>query len=459
MIQGTLDRLHFGDLLHWLQMGGISGRLTLHDDRGDRRLDFLEGRVVYASSTVPGERFASWLASRNVLPAIEVRRLLAIAMLRRSLFTDLLITEGGLTSEGLKRSLTDLAETITSRILFSAEVRFEFDPAYPVRDLLALNIDVEPSHLLMEAARRSDEDRQPARREASLELPFVGQAFEEFFWTLIQEGIPSNEPVDGSSLVRLHRLVRDIVGTLAQWLASSPGLVPMPSNQTARIAGDLGGDREISLFGLPHATWNQMVLACSVRGPDRHRPLMLGKLERAAAALDLWLDLTSSEFWHRPETKKLDELTVRVAADWSRRAKAAAPHLGVDPETASLAAHLITVPTDLVLWVLATLPVPNRSLRQVLLQQLPQRVGSALAHIADFPAAFAYLFEPKTPTPLGLCLSLAREGLPSAVVWPQTMPTDDESVLEIASPSALAMASDAVREVIEEGSGEHAAVG
>jgi len=70
MIRGNLDRLHFGDLLHWLELGGHTGRLTLTDDTGERRLDLLHGRVVYISSTIPEERLATWLTRDGLLGAV-----------------------------------------------------------------------------------------------------------------------------------------------------------------------------------------------------------------------------------------------------------------------------------------------------------------------------------------------------------------------------------------------------
>ncbi|MFV2071040.1 MAG: DUF4388 domain-containing protein [Thermoanaerobaculales bacterium] len=450
MIQGNLDRLHFGDLLEWLQMGGISGRLVLLDDFGQRRLDFLDGRIVYVSSTVPEERLATVLARRKLVPTDELRKILALAILRQTLFTDLLIARSGLAPDELQRNLIDLAEAITSRVLFAPNIRFELDPAYPVRELLGLSLDVEPRHLLLEAARRTDEGPLSTEQEERHDLPFTGEAFESFFWDLVREGFTREEPVDGEGMNALHSLIRDIVGTLAQWLASSPGLVPLPSGQSEGIARDLGREQTIGLFGLPHTTWNQMVLACSLRSSERRRPLKLNHLEAYATELDLWEEMTGSECWRRPHADKLDRLTHRAAVLWSRGAAAAAVPLGVDPETASLAAHLVTVPTDLVLWVLTTLPVPHRHLRQALLRHLPRRVGSSLARLADFPAAIRYLFDPQTPTPLGVCLHLSRENLPSASAWPQTVPRDDDSLLEIASPAALAFAAEAVREALEE---------
>ena len=459
MIQGTLDRLHFGDLLQWLQMGGVSGRLTLRDARGERRLDFNKGRVCYASSTVPKERLATWLATRSLVPVEELRRILAASMLRRAFFTDLLIAEGGVKKEGLRASLTELAETITSRILISHQMEFTFEPDHPVLDILGVSLDVEPSHLLLGAARRSDEDEGIDDDEGSYDLAFSGEAFESLFWKLTRDGITGDDLVDGERMSELHDLVRDIVSTLSQWLAASPGLVPSPSGQIEGLAASALSGEPVCLFGLPHAAWNQMVLACTLHSGNSRGPLTLGALEKIAGALDLWEEMTRSEYLRRPDAGRLDDFICRGVATWSRAAAAAAPHLGVDPETATLAAHLTAVPTDLVLWVVTTLPVPHHGLRKTLLVELSRRVGSRLAHLADFPSVFREVLDPRKPTALGVCLHLGRECLPSISTWPVTIPDDGECMLEIASASALALAADAAREVAAEADIEIVAAG
>ena len=449
MIEGNLDRLHFGDLLQWFQMGGVSGRLTLKDSRGERRLDFIDGRVCYASSTIPEERLATWLTKRSLIPVGELRRILATSMLRRALFTDLLIAEGRVSPEDLQASLTDLAEAITSRILIAPEVSFEFVPNHPVLDILGLSLNVEPSHLLMEAARRSDEDEPGQVDRRSYELPFTGEAFEDLFWRMIREGVSEEDAVDGDQLSRLHDLVRDIVSTIAQWLSSSPGLVPLPAGQIEDLITSAEDEPPFYLPGRPHAVWNQMVLACTVRNRSQPGPLNLTELDTIAADLDLWDEMVGSGFLKRPEASKLDRLIRQVVAVWSQTAAAAAPHLDVAPETASLAVHLVTVPTDLVLWVLTTLPVPHQRLRKTLLEHLSRRVGSRLAHLADFPSVIREVLDPRSPTPLGACLHLGRECLPTAATWPSTVPGSSETLLEVASPAALALAADAAREVAE----------
>jgi hypothetical protein len=450
MIEGNLDRLHFGDLLQWLQMGDVSGRLTLKDSRGERRFDFLDGRVCFASSSHPDERLATWLAKREVVPVGELRKILATSMVRRSLFTDLLMTEGRVALDDIRGSLTDLAQAITGRILAMQRVRFRFEPEYPVLDLLGLSPNLEPSKLLMEGARRSDEDHTQEVTDESYELDVVGEAFENLFWVVVRDGISGDEFLNGEQMNDLHDLVRDIVSTLTQWLASSPGLVPLPSGQIDEVTGRHARGSPINLFGLPHVAWNQMVLACAVRHQETPGPMTVRQLEETAGELNLWQEMTDSEMFHRPDAGKLDEVIGHTVTTWARAAAAAAPHLGLEPDTASLAVHLVTVPTDLVLWVLTTLPVPQQGLRKALLSHLSRRVGSRLSYLVDFPIEIRDILDLRKPTPLGVCLHFGRECLASAATWPPTVPDAGEALLDIASPTVLVAAAGAARKAIQE---------
>lgn len=441
MLQGQLDRLHLGDLLQWLQMGSLTGRLTLIERERERRLDILEGRVVYVSSTVSEERLATWLANEGLLPAARLRHLLGVSLLRRQLFTELLVQDGGVGADVIRSSLNRLAQAVTTRVLKAQRVRFVFDSTFPVRDLMCLDLDVDPHALILEAARRGDEESWPADDGVDPELPFTGEAFERFFWDVIREGVGPGDGLEGARLAELHGLIRSIVSTLAQWLASSPGLVPLPAGQAAEIAGQIGRDEAVDLMGLPHAAWNQMVLAQSVRSPDLVTPTGLSELSEVAAAIDLWVEMTTSERWRRPQVDRLDRLTRHVIETWCRGATAAASVLGIDPEEVALAVHLLVVPTDLVLWVLSTLPVPHQRVRQTLLRRLPQRIGAGLARLADLPGGTAELFEAREVTRLGIALHLGREHVPSAAAWPRTLPDDESRLVEVASPADVARAA------------------
>jgi hypothetical protein len=426
----------------------LSGRLTLVGRHHKRHLDFLDGQIVYVSSSVPQERLASWLATEGVLPVSQLRRLLAVSLLRRTLFTNLLIDRGGFSPETLRNSLTRLAETITSRVLASDQVRFTLDPDYPVRQLLGLTLHVEPNSLVLEAARRSDENGRDAPPEETFPTEFCSEAFDSFFWELIREGISDGDRVDGEEMVRIQAAIRDILGVLADWLTSSPGLVPLPIRQADSLSQRMAGDGPLDFSGLPHAVWNQMVLACCIRSPHLSPPETMSQLSEIATELGLWQEMVENESWLRPAARRIDELVEEAASSWSTAATAAAPHIGVSPDAARLAAHLVTVPTDLVLWVLSTLPVSHRQLKRTLVRELPRRLGRSLAHMADFPVPIRQLFEGSLVTHLGACLHLGRDALPTAHVWPPTVPGDEELLVSMLPKGTLAQAAAAVRDTI-----------
>lgn len=459
VIRGKLHRLHLGDLLQWLQMGGLTGRLSLRRQAYERRLDFIDGRVVFVSSQVPGEQIATWLVNEGAIPSAQARRALAISLLRRELFSDIVVRSGAIEAAVLRKAVTRLAGTITARILVARELDFTFDPSFPVRDLLGLDLGLEPNRLLLEAARLHDEGEEELEPSPELELPFVGEAFESFFWELLRTTISSEMAVSGEELARLRTLVRDVLATLANWLSTSPGLVPLPPNQATDVALALGEHTSPPLVGHPHVAWNAMVVACSIRCDDLAPPRSLAELNEICSDGEIWAEMVCGEAWHRPHSKRLDDLTPRVAAEWARLGAAAAPEIGLDAEAVELAAHLLVVPTDLVLWVLSTVPVPQTELRRALLRSLPRRLGLALGTRADFPLAIRSLFSPQVPTPVGACLHLARTYLSSAAVWPDPVPADEGCLLELASASDLVRAASRIKEEFERTSESPVAVG
>ncbi len=369
-------------------------------------------------------------------------------MLRHELFTDVLFRERAITETGLGASLTVLAELMMNRILDSPELRFELDPGHPIRDPSGLYLSLTPSRLLLDSARRVDESKHPRTTSPSPVLPLDEVAVEEFFWQLVRQGIPADDPVDGEQINALNDIIRNVMASLAQWLASSTGLVPQPADHGEVMAAALETTGNVRLFGLPHATWNLMVLACSVKSEDLASPTGLAAIDDFAADLDLWPEITGAKRWQRGRAATLDRLTRRTAIVWSRGAAAAAGVLGVDPAAAELAAHLITVPTDLVLWVLAALPVPHQGIRRTLLAELPRRIGSGLGHLADFPEEIRQVLDGSVATRLGACLHVSRSLVPSAAVWPQTVPSD-EAILSVATPEQLQQAAAAASDAVE----------
>jgi hypothetical protein len=68
--------------------------------------------------------------------------------------------------------------------------------------------------------------------------------------------------------------------------------------------------------------------------------------------------------------------------------------------------------------------------------------------MADFPPAIRQLFEGSLVTHLGACLHLGREALPTAHVWPETVPGDSDLLAAMLPDGSLDQATEAVRQVI-----------
>jgi len=444
VIRGTLEKLHLGDFLQWLKMGGMTGRLTLLGDGRERRIDFMEGRIVFVSSMVPSERLASFMAIRRTLPLEELRRCLTMSLFQRRPLTKILLEETNLGHEDLRAIMESLATMIMTRMLLSPPTKLTFDPDFPVRDLLGQDISLDPNRLLLDAARRTDESPDEQDIITETELPISGEAFDNFFWKLVGPSFTRQNPVSGEDLLRLRDLIHDVVSTLSQWATTTFGLVPVPSAHVSFIQASMHEEGSFTTEGFPQVVWDRTVIASGIRVPGTAFPSTSCELECDTASRHVCWELARATHWHRPDVPRLDRLSSETAASWARRAAAAAPHLGVEPWEVVLGAHLLVVPTDLVLWVLTTVPIPHVALRNTLLQELPRRLGAILAMRAALPSNLQKLFQPGAPTASGACLHLAHRTLPNANLWLDPLAGDDEPLLGVASTAELAAAAAAI---------------
>ncbi len=430
-------------------MTGISGRLRLRQKVWDRHLDLREGRIAFVSSTHPAERPAAWLARREVLPETELRGALARSLLGRGRLTELACDLAEEEQQMIRAQLEDLAYHIVSRILLGGSVDFEFDPHYPVPGPPALNLDLDPQTLVLEAARRTDEGPRLMDPPDTTALPFTGEAFESIFWEILEHALPVPVDVDGPTLSRVHTVVRDVIGTLAQWLERSPGLVPVPAPQADSIQDALSEHRAPRLLGLPHVVWNLQTLAAALPTGEQPGPAGLADLEAFATDHDLWVEVSTAPLLGRVFQARIDPVVERLTLDLAHVAGAAAGPLDLDPVTIELGAHLLVVPTDLFLYVLATVPVPLEAVRRTVLERLPHRLGHALAARAGFPPELAPLFRAGLPTPVTVALHLARAVVSGGALIPPLV-DDDATLVDLTGSKKMRAALKAVREAAVE---------
>ncbi len=425
-------------------MTGISGRLRLRQKVWDRHLDLREGRVVFVSSTHPAERPAAWLARREVIPETELRAALARSLLGRGRLTDLISDLAEERQQQIRNALEDLAFHVVSRILLGGSVDFKFDPDYPVPGPPALDLDLDPQTLVLEAARRTDEGPRVMEPPPTSVLPLTGEGFEEIFWEVLEHALQVPVEVDGRTLASVHRVVRDVIGTLSRWLERSPGLVPVPTPQGDPIHRALSEDHSTSLSGLPHVVWDLLTLAAALPTRSEGTSLCLSELEHFATEHDLWLDLSTAPRLGRSLQPRIDPVIEGLARDLAHVGMSAAGPLGADPSEVELAAHLLVVPTDLFLYVLSTVPVPLEAVRRTILQRLPFRLGHVLAARAGFPPELAPLFRAGPPTAVSAALHLARGVVSGGALIPPLV-DDDEALVEAIGPKDMQAAVEAVR--------------
>jgi hypothetical protein len=143
-------------------------------------------------------------------------------------------------------------------------------------------------------------------------------------------------------------------------------------------------------------------------------------------------------------------LTANVSVELARAARAAAQPLEVDPDLAELAAYVLTAPTDLVLYVLATLPIPVPELRVTLLELLARRLAASLASTADLPPEILQLFPADgapEATPLSACLYLAREATPRGQLLPVPLAEESTGMADVAPAGVIGRAARAAQDV------------
>jgi len=63
-LSGNLDTFSLADLLQWLEINALSGRVTVWRGEVLRTIDLKGGAIVFVSSSLPNERLGVYLTRR-----------------------------------------------------------------------------------------------------------------------------------------------------------------------------------------------------------------------------------------------------------------------------------------------------------------------------------------------------------------------------------------------------------
>ena len=168
-LSGNLDTFSLADLLQWLEINALSGRVTVWRGEVLRTIDLKGGAIVFVSSSLPNERLGVYLTRRKVLSEASVYELLAESFATGKNLTRLILERNLLAREKLAEAVEGLAMKILLDLFHWAGASFEFDPLFKIEDLIRIHLSLRGQVLAFHGAKSVDDSRvnlgtRPPRR-------------------------------------------------------------------------------------------------------------------------------------------------------------------------------------------------------------------------------------------------------------------------------------------------------
>lgn len=384
-LSGSLDRLFLSDLFEWLHLTRATGRLMLSTGPVTRSFDVVGGKVAFVSSSRAAERYASWLLRKELAPRDALLAALATSQTRGESFTVVIERDAGVSRETLTEAGRSLATALVSRLLREERVSFRFDPSWPVTANLHINLDLEFSKLIMQAAYTVD--TRPPRVEAPAPAldALDEEAMEGLFWRIV-EGL-EGEVVEAASMALAHRTFLAVGDVLHRWVTVGPPLLPVGPADVERVSACLADGRPVTLEDSPTMVWDLLCLVNSLDAPG---------FSRAASAQEAWVMaganageivglVLESPRWRRSSRGEADGTLRRAALARSAAGRCVGGVVGLPGEVAATAAALPVVLLELVATALASAQLASPAMQRGALRELLPIVGRAAGTAAGLP--------------------------------------------------------------------------
>jgi hypothetical protein len=155
-LSGNLRTMDLPEILQWIASGRKTGTLHLERRSVQKRI-FFQGGVIHTSwSNDPRESLGQFLIRERLVTEEQLFRALLKQETEGQLIGSILIAEGILSEQDLRRSLQAKAEETIYDLFLWPEGKFEFkDGEVPAN--VTVFIDVEVTGVIMEGVRRVDE--------------------------------------------------------------------------------------------------------------------------------------------------------------------------------------------------------------------------------------------------------------------------------------------------------------
>lgn len=374
-----------GDLLEWLHMARGSGRLLLSVDTVTRAFDIVKGKVAFATSSLASERLASWLLRRELVPRTALIRALAVSQTKGEPFTAILEGEVGIARETLAEAGRSLATALASRVLREQQIEFRFDPTWPVSERLLVDLNLECSKLVMQAAYSVD-TRPPQEPFTPVTRTTLDPAtMEAVFWSVLDS--LRDEPIDASELAASHRSLLAVGELLSRWVTQGPPLLPLGPDEVERVRRRLELGEAPELEDSPALAWDLLALVNALDAPGSTPAAGLGEAWNTGGEDSPWLVtlILDGTRWQRLHRGHAGTSLDRLARSRAAAARVLAGEIGLTPDVAATAAVLPLVMLDLVFTALASAPLGSPAIQREALRRLLPLVGQAAATAAGLP--------------------------------------------------------------------------
>jgi len=383
-LSGTVDRLFLSDLFEWLHLTRANGRLLLTAGLTTRSFDIVRGRVAFASSSQAAERLASWLLHKELAPRQTLMRALATSLTRGESFTVVVERDAGVGHGTLVEAGRSLASALISRLLREDRVSFRFDSAWPVTENLHVDLELESSKLIMQAAYSFDTD-PPIDQYSTVSPGLDSATIEALFWGMAAE--LEAELVELAALTRAHAAFLAVGEVLNRWVTLGPPLLPLTTDDAVRVRRRLAAGRTVRLEDSPTVAWDVLTLVNGLDAPG---------LSRAGGAAEAWAMagedapllvrlVVDSPRWRREKRGENDATLRRVALAREAAGRCLAKAVGLSADVAATAATLPVVVLELVATALASAQLPSAAMQRAALRHLLPVVGRSAATAAGFP--------------------------------------------------------------------------
>jgi HD-like signal output (HDOD) protein len=399
-LTGNLDTFSLADLLQWLEINALSGRVIVR--RGDivRMIDLKGGAIVFVSSSKPEERLGIFLKKNDLLPEQVLYELLAESFALGKNLTRLILERELLSRERLAEAVEGLATQILLDLFDWPGATFEFDPHYVTEDLIRIHLSLRGQVLAFHGAKAFDDkskanDGGSGFDEASAlwEAEFRPDALAASFWTIL-ESLPGTVP-ETAALRENFQWFCQFADRVHRRLSEPFRLFPLYDDTAAMLRGALeegaDSDRIVQIAALdPFLTVDMLYLANALK---TDRSALLATPRDAATAVGaealrrLCGLLADSSTPKVPSGEQMERVIRRVALSTAVAASHLAETFNVRTEEAYTLGLLETLGSYDLLKLLIAVAFQPGPVRAAALNRFRTVFGHVLARKLNLPQA------------------------------------------------------------------------